>query len=498
MIVQYTDYEWWLLNWVDNQLMCIIHVDHEGVPDTNDVYTACGKALGDQWFTTPACKINKEGQKVCQGLYLHLVSTQPKEKEVIVELPPPTAWVNLEGCTPAPPDNLCPEIPVLVITGEEPLPEHQIISIQGTYDEEPFYCAGAVCQLPLRATALAGSKIEFWAESSYGDRSETFSALVRVIDTGVSPAPGGAGWYVDVISSQWTGPPLASCSRIWEVFPPVGGTPPWLSTPDGFQLLGSDEPYFYLAGRLISQGLIDTSACLNGGLLPNGYADACGLEKSRPLIDTWQNQFDARILEVSKETGVPAQLMKNLFAQESQFWPNVFRVPYEFGLGQITENGADSVLLWNTEFYDQFCPLVLSVDTCANRYLSLTEENRTLLRGALALQAKTDCPDCPTGVDMSQANFSVKLFANTLQANCAQVARIIYTATNSMAGQVSTYDDLWRFTIANYHAGPGCLSYAIHQAWATDRVLTWQGVSTRFTDPCKGVTPYVDKISSFP
>jgi hypothetical protein len=212
-------------------------------------------------------------------------------------------------------------------------------------------------------------------------------------------------------------------------------------------------------------------------------------------MQEWQNQFDARIIEVAKETGVPAQLMKNLFAQESQFWPGIFRVPFEFGLGQITDKGADVIFLWNPDFFQQFCPLVLSETACAEGYLSLTLEDQAILRGALALQAKADCPDCPAGVDLSNAYVTVLLFANTLQANCAQVSRTIFTATNSMAGTVAQYEDLWRFTIANYHAGPGCLSWAVHQAWETVRTLTWAEVRPRFTDPCKGVVPYVDEIT---
>jgi hypothetical protein len=231
-------------------------------------------------------------------------------------------------------------------------------------------------------------------------------------------------------------------------------------------------------------------------MLPNGYADACGLEQARPIVEEWQNQFDARTIQVANETGIPAQLLKNLFAQESQFWPGVFRVRYEFGLGQITDNGTDSVLLWNPAFFNQFCPLVLSEDTCAGGYLHLTDEAAALLRGALAFVANADCPTCPTGIDLDKATSSIMLFATTLQANCSQVGSTIITATGSIAGQVSTYEDLWRFTVANYHAGPGCVSYAIHQAWQSNpTILRWDEVREYFTDPCKGVIPYVDKIT---
>jgi hypothetical protein len=342
---------------------------------------------------------------------------------------------------------------------------------------------------------MDGVRVEFWADSSYGDSSEKFYAQVRVVDSGVSTVPGGGGWYVDVISSQWLGAPLTTCARMWEAFPPVGEPPLWLSTLDSAQLISSEEPYFYLAGRLIAQGLVDVSACPTKGLLPNGYADTCGLERARPQVEEWQNQFDARIIEVAKETGVPGQMLKNLFAQESQFWPGVFRVPYEFGLGQITDQGADVILLWNTEFYQQFCPLVLSEETCAKGYLGLNADEQAILRGALALEANANCKDCPAGVDLSNANFTVPLFANTLVANCAQVSRTVFNTTQSMPGLVASYEDLWRMTIANYHAGAGCTSYAIYQAWTTTQSLAWPEIAKNFTPACQSAVPYVDKIT---
>jgi hypothetical protein len=497
LLVPYTEYQWWLIRWETNEILCQFSTDHEGLPTLNNIGHSCGSDLATAWSNTPSCILGKKKTTTteCKGLYLYLLGSQAKVRQVTIELPPAVVWVNLEGCNPIPPENFCPNLPVLVLTGEEPLPDESILAIQGTYDGEPFVCSENICKLPMHPTPLEGSHIEFWAISSYGDNSKIFSAQVRVIDTGVS-ADASSGWYIDVISSQWQGAPLASCARIWESFPTIGGPPPWLSTPDSPLLIASDEPYYYLAGRLISQEVVNAQDCLTGGLLPNGYADVCGLEKARSLVEEWQNQFDKRVIEVAKETGVPAQLMKNLFAQESQFWPGIFRVPFEFGLGQITQNGADSILLWNPAFFQQFCPLILSEETCALGYLNLGPKEQVTIRGALALQAKTDCPDCSTGVDLSETEFSVLLFANTLVANCAQISRTIYNATFNMAGAVATYEDLWRFTVANYHAGPGCVSYAIHGAWQGVGKLTWDEVSTRFTDPCKGVVPYVEKITN--
>jgi len=498
IVVPYTEYEWWLILWQGNQILCRILVDHSGLPTPGEVLKYCGEAYYEEWLNTPPCPQAadaKQNSTYCIGAYLHLVSTRPAQREVTIDLPSPTVLLTLDGCTPKPPENLCTSIPALVFTGKEPLPNERITAIHGVYGDQPFTCPGSVCRLPLKSTPLAGVPVEFWADSSYGDSSEHFTAQVRVIDTGVNNVPGGGGWYVDVISSQWAGPPLASCSRIWQALPPIGGPPTWLATPDRPEFLASGAPYFYLAGRLISQGVVDAKACATGGLQPNGYADACGLEAAKPVLIPWQNLFDQRLITVAKESGVPAQLMKNLFAQESQFWPGMFRVRFEYGLGQITDAGADSILLWNDAFYEQFCPLVLAEDTCAKGYLHLSSDEQALLRGAVAIQANADCPTCSAGIDLSNADFSINLFAQTLQANCAQVGQTIYTATQLSPGAVASYEDLWRFTVANYHAGPGCVSFAIYQAWQSSAKLTWDTVSARFTEPCKGVVPYVNKIT---
>ncbi len=493
ILVPYTQYEWWMIAWETNEILCQIFIDHEGLPTPEEAAQSCGQEYADIWVATKSC--NDPTGSSCNGVYVHLASTQPAQKEVIIELPSMEVWVDLEGCTPIPPENRCPTIPSLLITAIEPLPNERITSIQGLFDGVPFECQASECLLPLQPTPLQGLIVEFWANSSYGDFSTHYTALVRILDTGVSTVPGNSGWYVDVISTQWKGTPLASCARIWEAFPSIGTSTDWLSTAQSSQLIASADPYFYLAGRLIAQQQVDASDCPSGGLLPNGYANACGIEKAKALLVVWQNQFDQRIVETSRGTGVPAQLLKNLFAQESQFWPGIFRVRYELGLGQLTDQGTDSIFIWNPEFYNQFCPMVLSLETCQPGYLHLDEEQRALLRGALAAQAGVDCASCPSGVDLSKTNESVLLFAQTLVANCSQVDQTIYTATRLKSGLVASYEDLWRFTIANYHAGPGCLSYAIHVTWQGIPPLTWEAVAVNFTPTCQGVVPYVNDIA---
>ncbi len=490
-------YKWWLSRWTDNILVCQISVDHEGPPNSEEVIKECGADIYAQWLKTPPCEEAASGKPTtsCPGLYAYFAGFETGKVTTVVELPPPTVWVDVSDCTLYPPENFCAQQPNLIFNAEEPLPDYEIETVHVISEGRKVTCGGDECEIPVKSTPLSGIEIEFWADSTFGDSSEHFTALVRVLETGVPTNPGDNGWYVDVLSSQWTGGPLESCSLIWESFPPPGLPPTWLATPTQELLLASVEPYQYLAGRLITQGLVDASDCSNNGLLVNGYADACGLSKARPLVDQWQNQFDNRILEVARETHLPAQVMKNIFAQESQFWPGVFRVPQEHGLGQITDMGADTILLWNKPFYESFCPLILANTTCAKGYLGLKKEEQAILRGALALEANADCPECPSGVDLIHTNLSVMLFAQGILANCDQVGQTIYNATQKSPGEVSLYGDLWRFTLANYNGGPGCLAFAIFSTWNLREPLDWDHVSTHFTQPCQGAIAYVESIT---
>jgi hypothetical protein len=501
IVVTYTRYEWWLLRWSDNQLLCHVYIDHEGLPTANDILIDCGGNIYNQWINTQPCSGLGQGNKApsgCFGLYLYFIGQAPAEKEVKIDLPPAEVDVSLNGCTPIPPENLCPTIPKLHLEGIEPLPNEQITAIHMRMDGVETTCQGNSCDVPLHATRLAGTIVEFWADSSFGDSSAVFTAMVRIIDSGVSATPSSGGWYVDVLSSQWTGSEIATCAGIWQAFPPVGGVPDWLSTPEDPAFLATDQPYAYLAGRLIAVGAVNAASCPGGGLLANGYADNCGMGLATPEVTRWQNQFDGQIMHVALDTHVPAQLLKNLFAQESQFWPGVYRQPQEFGLGQITDNGADALLLWNPSFFSQFCPLVLSEDQCSQGYLKLDANTQAIMRGALASSADVDCANCEYGIDLTSIDNSINLVADTMLANCEQVSQIVYNATGQIAGEVASYEDLWKFTIADYHVGPGCLSYAMYTTWAARSTMDWEHVSTHLTEPCQSVIPYVTQITAAP
>ena len=497
IIVPYTEYEWWVSRWAGNEHLCKIFADHEGMPTASEVYIYCGESIYTEWAETLACPSAIDGNgENCSGVYLHLMGSTLKEKEITIELPVPEARITIINCDQLPNTDLCSYIPSLRITAQESLPNEHIIQIQGLLNNIPFICQGQICEIPLRATSTQGISLEFWADSSYGDSSKHYSGRVRVVESGVSDSLETSGWYVDLISEGWEGKQAGICAQAWEAFPPIGTPSKWLDSPASTELLASEVPLAYLAGQLIKRQVVNVSECDDYGLLVNGYASPCGLDKARPEVIRWQNLFDAQIIETAQESSVPSQILKRMFAQESQFWPGVIRNTYdEYGLGQLTELGADTALLWNFDFFDQFCPLVLSDEACQKGYIHLEEENQILLRGALLAHVNAECPTCALGIDIEGVNSSISLFAQTLIGNCKQAGQIIADATNKVPGEVSDYEDLWRFTLVNYHAGAGCLEEAVNQVAGAGDPIDWSHVSLELETNCPHAVEYVENVT---
>ena len=484
----YTLYKWWLTNWGTNKVACSIDVDHQGLPMGGEIYDACGKTVFDKWIVTKSCE--EDGS--CDGYYLQLINSEPATRKVSVILPPPVVWVTLRGCVPYNSTFRCDTLPTLVLTGEEPLDGEHILNLGGDVNGKSFTC-DPICQVDLVPTNDIGLSINFWAFSSYGDSSESYQARVRVIP---SDDDSGHFWFADVLSTQWHGVPLAAGSMTWDAFPSVGGAPAWLSTPQRSSDLSTSIPYEYLASRLIEEGVADASYCMDGGLLDDGSASPCGLEAAWSEVNDWQNRFDSLIFSTAEATGIPAELLKNIFARESQFWPGVSKDHPEAGLGQMTKGGADTTLLWNRPFYEQFCPSVLDDAICQKGYAHLQVEQQETLDEALVKSVDAFCVDCPLGIDLSRAENSVAVFAETLLANTEQTGMIVYNTYGVSPGEAANYEDLWRFTLVNYNAGPGCLTLAIRETQGASEPLDWQHLSTHFTPVCQPALDYVNSISS--
>ncbi|RMF39797.1 MAG: hypothetical protein D6755_13995 [Anaerolineae bacterium] len=489
---QRTVYHWYLARWADNHVVCDVYVLHTGAPTTAEVRRACGTTIATQWLNTPPCTGKTS---TCAGLYLHFAGEYHDTEEVYTVIDPPQVYIELPDCYPT--DNndyRCPLPPLLRLKAMEPFPGERILSIHVTLANTSFSCDGDTCDIPLSQTAVSGADMTFWATSTLGDSSTHFQARLRVRAKDPS-RPEIGPWYVTVLSTQWRGEPAPACAATWWALPPEDGLPDWLGTPLQAESLATQQPYTYLAGQLIRAGAVDASDCPAGGLLPGGAANPCGLERARPQVNAWQNRFDEDIWQASRWLDVPAVLLKNLFAQESQFWPNMVGAAGEYGLGQLSPVGADTLLLWSPDFFAGFCPQYLSPEACRNGYSALSADEQSLLRGATMQAAIASCPECALGVDEQRARESIPLFAHALQANCRQVNQMVRNITHQAPGWVSSYEDLWRFTLANYNAGSGCLSDAMQTAWKQTGRLDWGDVSDVLRQECPGVETYVEKLT---
>lgn len=493
--ISYTEFTWWMLRWLDDSKACELKIDHEDLPTGAEIYVQCGKGVYAEWLESIPCyKSTGKSAQECSGLYLHSISSEEQTKKIMVDLPVPTVRLDLKDCISVPGSHLCADVPVLLFTAEEPLPNEDILRVQGTINEIPFMCSGETCEVPLRPTGEGGVSLEFWADSTFRDSSTHYQGRIRVAEQ-VDQDQETTSWQVDIVSNEFDLNNTEGCARIWQAFPPLGKPPDWLSNPQHVILLETNEPYTYLGGQLIQQGYVDTSHCDDFGLMEDGYASPCGMEASRELVYLWQNTFDPFIVRTSAETGIPSSLLKRIFATESQFWPETAEHLYlEYGFGHINELGADTALLWNKDFYDQFCPLILEAEKCLVGYPLLDDWSQVLLRGALLSDMEITLPYNYYEIDLEQVKESVSLFAETLLGNCTQVGQMISNELDEVPGEVVSYEDLWRITLANYHGGPGCVSDALIEANNLEGSLDWERISTYIEPNCPWVLDYVDEI----
>ena len=501
-----TQYEWELLRWSDLEPVCQFNIYHDGTPSSAEVYSHCGEELYQLWLITTPCTNASDGgdTSTCAGVYLNFVEARQIEGSTKIgedsipyatgygrfNLPRPIAWLSIENCEYRSPGYHCSGSPSLIIQAEESLPSEQITKIEGHIYGTPFLCQDARCEVDLPGTGTEGIWMEFWTESSSGQRSLNYEARLRVIQDG-----DGTSWLVNVLSNRWIGESISSCEQIWGVFPPLDPLPSWLETPQQLEMLGSTQPFAYLGGRLLANNMVDATECARFGIENNGYASPCGMEIVRHEVDIWQNRFDEQIMNAAMEHNIPAQLLKNLFAQESQFWPgSYFLSPEERGIGQLTPEGADVVLLWKEGIFEQYCPRVMHPDTCKNGYVALSEYEKAMVQGAVMQAVDADCNECPLGVDLEVANESIELFAQVLIANCLQTGQTVSNARGMKPGLVSSYEDLWRYTLINYHLGVGCLNAGI-QSVPFDQPLTWESMQSGLNTACPGGIDYIKGIT---
>ena len=349
---------------------------------------------------------------------------------------------------------------------------------------------------PKQATTLASENIKQPVKAEIPLSSLTHTTAQRA-DLGPASGEDAAAPQTKPATEKLVPPKDTSCSTIWASYPQGGyAIPDWLYTPSQASDLATDEPYLYLAGMLLQAGLANAPNCPYNGLLPSGFASPCGLEAARPRVTAWQNRFDGAIYKYSVENAVPASLLKRIFAQESQFWLGQSNDNQHFGIGQITEGGIDPLFLSYPDYYALVCTDVLSAETCKTKYAELSNQNKAMIRGYFVRTViDAGCPECAEKYDVKKAQDAIDVFAKLIVANCEQVSRVILDITEQKPGTVSTYDDLWRYTLLNYNGGSGCISGAIEGTVKANEPVDWLHVSARLQPHCKGSQEYVEKVS---
>jgi hypothetical protein len=219
-----------------------------------------------------------------------------------------------------------------------------------------------------------------------------------------------------------------SCTMAYGQMPePIPG---WLKTGVAEEILATTTRYDLLVGQLLKHGYVDGSACPASGLTVEGSPNACGLQVSQEMMVTWQNQYDHAIWAASQLNNLPPLILKAVVAVESQFWPASDWTKGEIGLGQMTELGADLVLMWRTEVYQGVCRQAFGEKGCRTAYMFQDLQTQRLLRGQVLRNIDVSCPNCAHRLDIEKSELAVSYLAETLNASCSQAARTITMATD--------------------------------------------------------------------
>ena len=267
--------------------------------------------------------------------------------------------------------------------------------------------------------------------------------------------------------------------------------PRWLQTSIPTESLYTENRYDLLAGQLLRTKLVDGSACPSGGLNSDGSPNACGLEAAQVEVETWQNRYDGQIVSAGQQNSVPPLVIKAMIAVESQFWPGANWVKGEIGLGQMTEFGADLLLANQPARYQKVCRQALRPEVCDFPFLFQPASNQSMLRGLVLKSIDATCSSCTGGINMAKGEQAVDVLAETLAASCVQSGRVIFWATGHRPAELMSYEDFWRFALANYHSGAGCMFQALQRAGNS---TGWSGIAANLSPGCASGLVYIRRI----
>ena len=237
-----------------------------------------------------------------------------------------------------------------------------------------------------------------------------------------------------------------------------------LDQPLTTQYLYTTNRYITLASHLIKAGYVDAKDYPNDGLYSDDSVNPCGEigeKATAEIVLEWQNRYNDQIFQAAVKYSIPARVLKGIVAQETQFWP-ISEDPYALGLGKITESDTNILLMWNLDYYLSICSPNYSLVGCSGGYANLTPIQKTIQRRAVLDKVST-----PEEIDM---------LAAVLYASAAQINQIIRNTSQKKPVEVTSFEDLWKFTIANYHIGSGCVGVGMENITKSDSSYTWDEV----------------------
>ena len=457
-------HQWMLISYNEDTL-CYLYMPTLDKPADQQVLGYCGFQTYKLWADQQACE---EAPELCNDIELYYIDPLEEDLDVVIYLPGPLGYAEIVNC---PAWGECDQQPLIRFGGFEPLYSEHINKIYIQFDDLGIVeeCDTIPCEIPVPLTPEKGTQITFNVTSSYGDESKSVSFKVRNIaleNGNFLFQTMGEGWW-DQIPAEL---------KYWEFFPPLTSQNlTWAADVSSPEELATDHDYAYLAGKLILRGAVSAAGCEDGGLLPNGAASACGLEAAHIQTTLMQNQYDAEILEAAHTAKIPPKILKGIIGQESQFW-NEWVIEGEYGMGMMTDKGADMLLNYDTRLFLDLCTPVYGIDECAWGYGSLGEYPQAYLRGrALTL----------IGTDQE-----FELIGRTIAAATGQTGQIIRNITGEEPEDVLSYKELWLISIAIYHGGGGCVGVAAQEAYDNEVPLTWGNISEYLLGDCQSIASY--------
>ncbi len=467
-------FHWRITNWSDRSSVCDIYVGHDEQPSSKEIEESCGKEILATWMTTPPCQAAMIGGDVnaCQGVFIGYKGRDFHVVNETIELPAVKLSVAPVNCRPG---SWCQERAFLRFIGEEPLAGHKITSIHVKIGSVEKKCDEAVCELRMPITETEGVQVEYWAISDYGDESEKASFLMRNIQDQEN------NQYRFDLMDAGLDENTPTAVSLWKLLPSIDTENSTVfESLESIDQLETNNKLLYLAGKLIVNGVVDGKSCSGFGLLENHSANPCGENLASDKVFEWQNKYNQEIFTAAEKYKIPGKVLKGIIAQETQFWPS--RTLKEYGLGRITENGADMLLTWNLPIFLDECLSQYSSDYCSSGYSNLTAESQGFLRGVVLSDVGTDQ--------------EMDLLAATLYSSVYQVDQMVRNVTGLPVADISTYDDMWKITIANYHAGSGCVGTAMQTAWDNGNSMIWDDIYPNLLGDCMGAADYVESVLS--